>query len=163
MLGGPVVSFINDFYAWICVENEISSTLNGILRKKVWQFFFCGCGLVLRETRLKNEHSLNDVSLFSISQNKGKESENSYRKLKSSRWTGTRTYTRKQNQNILILFPCVFVCLSTVNSSIFGKNSHFPFLYFVLFVLWYFCFHVVYLVFHFEKFSNHSHRNIFVL
>ena len=25
---------------------------------------------------------------------------NSYRKLKSSRWTGTRTHTRKQNQNI---------------------------------------------------------------
>ena len=36
-----------------------------------------------------------------ITQNKGKESENSYRKLKSSRWTGTRTQTRKQNQNIL--------------------------------------------------------------
>ena len=33
--------------------------------------------------------------------NKGKESENSYRKLKSSRWTGTRTHTRKQNLNIL--------------------------------------------------------------
>ena len=33
-------------------------------------------------------------------QNKGKETENSYRKLKSSRWTGTRTHTRKQNQNI---------------------------------------------------------------
>jgi hypothetical protein len=27
---------------------------------------------------------------------------------------------------------CVFVCLSTVNSSIFGKSSHFPFPYFVL-------------------------------
>ena len=33
-------------------------------------------------------------------QNKGKESENSYRKLKSSWWTGTRTHTLKQNQNI---------------------------------------------------------------
>ena len=36
-----------------------------------------------------------------ITQNKGKESENSYWKLKSSRWTGTRTHTRKQNRNIL--------------------------------------------------------------
>ena len=35
-----------------------------------------------------------------ITQNKGKESENSYQKL-SSRWTGTWTHTRKQNQNIL--------------------------------------------------------------
>ena len=47
-------------------------------------------------------------------ENKGKESENSYRKLKSSWWTGTQTHTRKQNQNIS-------------NSSIFGKSSHFPF------------------------------------
>ena len=31
-------------------------------------------------------------------QNKGKESENSYRKLKSSWWTGTRTCTQKQNR-----------------------------------------------------------------
>ena len=31
----------------------------------------------------------------------GKESENSYRKLKSSQWTGTRTHTWKQNWNIL--------------------------------------------------------------
>ena len=36
-----------------------------------------------------------------IKQNKGKESENSYQKLKSSRWTGTRTHTLKQNRNIL--------------------------------------------------------------
>ena len=36
-----------------------------------------------------------------ITQNKGKESENSYQKLERSRWTGTRTHTRKQNQNIL--------------------------------------------------------------
>ena len=35
-----------------------------------------------------------------ITQNKGKASENSYRKLKSSRWAGTQTHTRKQNQNI---------------------------------------------------------------
>ena len=34
---------------------------------------------------------------------------------------------------------------STVNSSIFGKSSHFPFPYFVLFVLQYFPFHVVYI------------------
>ena len=40
---------------------------------------------------------------------------------------------------------CVFVCLSTVNSSIFGQSSHFAFPYFVLFILWYFPFHVVYL------------------
>jgi len=32
-----------------------------------------------------------------ITQNKGKENENSYRKLKSSRCTGTRTHTLKQN------------------------------------------------------------------
>ena len=38
---------------------------------------------------------------FVIVQNKGKESDNSYQKLKSSRWTGTRTHTWKQNQNIL--------------------------------------------------------------
>ena len=31
----------------------------------------------------------------------GKESENSYQKLKRSRWTGTRTHTQKQNRNIL--------------------------------------------------------------
>ena len=35
-----------------------------------------------------------------ITQNKGKESENSYQKLKRSRWTGTRTHTWKQNLNI---------------------------------------------------------------
>ena len=33
---------------------------------------------------------------------------------------------------------CVFVCLPTVISSIFGKSSHFPFPYFVLFELRYF-------------------------
>ena len=38
---------------------------------------------------------------------------------------------------------CVFVCLSSVISSIFGKSFHFPFPYFVLFVLRYFPFHVV--------------------
>ena len=39
--------------------------------------------------------------------------------------------------NISILLPCVFVCLSTVNSSIFGKSFQFPFPYFV----WiYFCY-----------------------
>ena len=37
-----------------------------------------------------------------LTQNKGKESENSYRKLKSSQWTGTRTHTQKQNRNILM-------------------------------------------------------------
>ena len=35
-----------------------------------------------------------------FTQNKGNESENFYQKLKKSRWTGTRTHTRKQNQNI---------------------------------------------------------------
>ena len=30
----------------------------------------------------------------------GRESENSYQKLKRSRWTGTRTHTQKQNRNI---------------------------------------------------------------
>jgi len=44
-----------------------------------------------------------------------------------------------------ILFPYVFVCLSTAISSIFGKSFYFPFPYFVLFVLRYFPFHVVYL------------------
>ena len=37
---------------------------------------------------------------------------------------------------------CLFVCLSTVISSIFGKSSHFPVPYFVLFILRYFPFHV---------------------
>ena len=36
-----------------------------------------------------------------MTQNKGKESENSYWKLKSSQWTGTWTHTQKQNRNIL--------------------------------------------------------------
>ena len=40
---------------------------------------------------------------------------------------------------------CVFVCLSTVISSIFGKSSHFPFSYFVLFILWYFPFHIFFI------------------
>ena len=31
-----------------------------------------------------------------ITQNKGKESENSYQKLKRSRWTGAQTHARKQ-------------------------------------------------------------------
>ena len=35
-------------------------------------------------------------------------------------------------QNISILLLCVFVCLSTVISSIFGKSFRFPFPYFVL-------------------------------
>ena len=76
----------------------------------------------------------------------------------SSLWTGTWTNTRKQNRNIStdtnthmetkskyyfdFISMCVFVCLSAVNSSIFGKSSHFPFPYFVLLVLRYFPFHV---------------------
>ena len=35
-----------------------------------------------------------------LTQNNGKESENSYRKLKSSQWTGARTHTRKQTWNV---------------------------------------------------------------
>ena len=35
-----------------------------------------------------------------LTQNKGKESENSYQKLKRSQWTGTQTHTWKQNRNI---------------------------------------------------------------
>ena len=90
-----------------------------------------------------------------ITQNKGKETENSHRKLKS--WTGTRIHTRKQNRNMWrhpcrvahihslysdwgrpcpskyfdFVSVCVFVCLSTVNSSIFGGSSRFPFPYFI--------------------------------
>ena len=45
----------------------------------------------------QNPHTTN----IHLTQNKGKESENSYRKLKSSQWTGTRTHTQKENQNIL--------------------------------------------------------------
>ena len=41
------------------------------------------------------------LSDYLITQNKGKESENSYQKLKRSWWTGTQTHTRKQNWNIL--------------------------------------------------------------
>ena len=41
----------------------------------------------------------------------------------------------------------VFTCACpTVTSSIFGKNFHFPFPYFVLFVVWYFPFHMVCLI-----------------
>jgi hypothetical protein len=39
------------------------------------------------------------------------------------------------HQNILILLPCVFVCLSTAISSIFGKSFHFPFPYFEFYIL----------------------------
>ena len=71
-----------------------------------------------------------------ITQNKGKESENSYQKLKSSQWRGTGNHTvtkskyfdghgrLSQSENLL--------CLSTVIFSIFGKSFHFPFPYFVL-------------------------------
>ena len=51
-----------------------------------------------------------------ITQNERKESENSYQKLK--------TYFN-------FVSVCVFVCLSTVISSIFGKSFHFPVSYFV--------------------------------
>ena len=41
----------------------------------------------------------------------------------------------------------VFLCVyPTVISSISGRSFHFPFPYFVIFVLWYFPFHVVYMV-----------------
>ena len=40
-------------------------------------------------------------TILILTQNKGMESENSYKKLKRSQWTDTRTHTRKQNQNIL--------------------------------------------------------------
>ena len=79
------------------------------------------------------QSSLKDAS---ITQNKGKESENSYQKLKSSWWTGIRTHTHgnkieifrqtrpsfsirrermiekdgRVRRNILILFPCVCSC-----------------------------------------------------
>ena len=36
-------------------------------------------------------------------------------------------------RNILILLPCVLVCLSTMISAIFGTSFHFPFPYFVFF------------------------------
>ena len=44
-----------------------------------------------------------------ITQNKGKESENSYQKLKRSQWN-RHTYTH--GNLIEIKFPCVHVCLS---------------------------------------------------
>ena len=40
------------------------------------------------------------ITVVECTQIKGKESENSYQELKRSRWTGTRTHTWKQNQNI---------------------------------------------------------------
>ena len=49
-------------------------------------------------------------------------------------------------------FDFVFVCLSTVISSIFGKSFHFLFPYFVLFILLYFPFHVVYCWGYFVKY-----------
>jgi hypothetical protein len=47
-------------------------------------------------------NSSNIISIRNLHniQNKGKESENSYQKLKRSRWTDTWTHTRKQNLNI---------------------------------------------------------------
>ena len=39
-------------------------------------------------------------TMYYVTQNKGKESENSYRKLKSSQWTGTQTHPWKQNLNV---------------------------------------------------------------
>ena len=43
------------------------------------------------------DHMERKVPKYELTQNKGKENENSYQKLKRSRWTGTRTHTRKQN------------------------------------------------------------------
>ena len=57
------------------------------------------------------------------------------------RYTNIHMETKSKYFNFVSV--CVFVCLSTVISSIFGKSSHFPFPYFVLFVLRYFPFHVV--------------------
>ena len=54
----------------------------------------------LKKTQLRNWPRGKESTKKRKTQNKGKESENSYRKLKSSRWTGTRPHTRKQNQNI---------------------------------------------------------------
>ena len=97
------------------------------------------------------------AKIFAL-QNKGKESENSYQKLKRSWWTGTRKHTvtkstffdehghlsqskegecmwthdKDERQpcpskyfNISILLPCVFLCLTSAISSIFGKSFHF--------------------------------------
>ena len=47
-------------------------------------------------------------------------------------------------RNILIQFPCAH---PTVISSISGKSFHFPFPYFVMFVLRYFPFHVIIIAF----------------
>ena len=55
--------------------------------------------IVLHQTQ-KLIIGCSDNICHNLTQNKGKESENLTRKLKSSWWTGTRTHTQKQNRKI---------------------------------------------------------------
>ena len=48
-------------------------------------------------------------------------------------------------QNISVKLLYVYLCLSS--GDLFIKSFHFPFPYFVIFVLWYFPFHVAYIIF----------------
>ena len=55
-------------------------------------------------------------------------------------------------QNIWLSFHVFLYACPTVISSIFGKSFHFPFPYFVLFILRYFPFHMVHLeIYSFEE------------
>ena len=67
----------------------------------------------LKTTRQKWKHFqemfVRTLHYHQLTQNKGKESENSYRKLKSWWWTGTRTHTWKQNQNISTTWPSISI------------------------------------------------------
>ena len=65
--------------------------------------------------------------IYLLTQSKGKESENSYRKLKNSRWTATRTHTHTRKQSKYFDGHG----RPSQTASIFGKSSHFPFPYFV--------------------------------
>ena len=131
-----------------CICCDTSSLIDASLLKNI-----CKARMIIIKLDFKKPR-LN----YRIVQNKGKESENFYQKLKS------RTGTRKLNQSILTAVPveifrlsfCVFACACpTVISSMFGKSFHFPFPYFVLFVLWYFNFHVVYRIVRTPMISSH--------
>ena len=97
-----------------------------------------------------------------ITQNKGKERENSYQKLKRSPnerhiqthgslikicWGSQQSFSNRKTAVIVKIFQLsfrVFACAFPMEiSSIFGKSFPSPFPYFVLFVLRYFPFHVV--------------------
>ena len=82
-----------------------------------------------------------------LTQNKGKESENSYQKLRDHSRTGTRKLNRNISTGTAVFLhqKRANVCEHTTKMA-----SLFPFPYFVIFVLRYFPFHVVYLLKHYN-------------